>query len=312
MSESAEVTEPESEDTDSEHEKLLGDEKNKEGSDKHEDSQKARESEDETQEKSGEKSLSENLSENLSDLESDEMMDGLIQRALIAEREIQALLSLPKLSKEKQEEIRSSLQDLFKVCYEQVLITHLMDRVGSVETKKDKLTYAQIVEKPRDRDRSLSKTRKQHNVLIYPSQEQSSDQTKKEVQYKITPSELAFKVNGVKSVKKGGIIVNTPTGEDIDKLIHEFSKLDELTNKYEIMKPRLKTPSIIIFNIEENITEEGLLNGFKDQNEELANADLKTRTSFKSRFGRNWIVSLNASAFREVMKRKKLISVGIA
>ncbi|GBM53298.1 hypothetical protein AVEN_259291-1 [Araneus ventricosus] len=85
----------------------------------------------------------------LSDLESEEMLDGLMQKALTAERDIEASLSMSKLSKEKQEEIRSSLRDLFKVCWEQqVLISHLMGRVSAVEAKSDKPTYAQILDKP--------------------------------------------------------------------------------------------------------------------------------------------------------------------
>ncbi|GBN08406.1 hypothetical protein AVEN_84233-1 [Araneus ventricosus] len=154
------VSENDSENSESDEGKLSGDDRDREESGKSSVSQRI-ESKEESQARSGESTLSENLIEKISDLESEEMLDGLMQKALIAEREIQASLSLSKLSKEKQEEIRSSLQVLFKDCWEQqVRITHLMGTVSTVETKRDKPTYAQILEKPKDRDRSRSRTRK--------------------------------------------------------------------------------------------------------------------------------------------------------
>ncbi|GBM37695.1 hypothetical protein AVEN_9976-1 [Araneus ventricosus] len=107
------------------------------------------------------------------------------------------------------------------------MIGHLMGRL-SIETRDRVPTFADVVSTPigsppKARARSRSKQRKEHNVMIYPREEGStSEQTKKIIQSKIMPSQIDVKVNNVKPIGRGGIVINTPTSEDIDKLILEF------------------------------------------------------------------------------------------
>ncbi|GBN58772.1 hypothetical protein AVEN_120840-1 [Araneus ventricosus] len=191
------------------------------------------------------------------------------------------------------------------------MIGHLMGCL-STETRERIPTFAEVASTPigppsKARSRSRSRQRKAHNVMIYPKEEgSSSEETKRMIQSKIIPSQIDVKVNNVKNIGKGGIIKKSPTSEDIDKLILEFQRKDENREKFEITRPKLKDPIIIILNVNEDLTKETFIEEHKDLNDELAEAYLIVRTSYKSRFGRNWIVSMNPEAFKLIIKKSRI------
>ncbi|GBN33148.1 hypothetical protein AVEN_87070-1 [Araneus ventricosus] len=129
-----------------------------------------------------------------------------------------------------------------KIVQQQVIIGYLMGRL-STGTRERIPTFAEVASTPivapsKPRARSRSRQRKAHNVIIYPKEEGScSEQIKRMIQSKIIPSQIDVKVNNVKNIGKGGIIINSPTSEDIDKLILEFQRKDEIREKFEITKP---------------------------------------------------------------------------
>ncbi|GBN38632.1 hypothetical protein AVEN_259881-1 [Araneus ventricosus] len=147
------------------------------------------------------------------------------------------------------------------------------------------MLYSQAVAKGSDRERPRSCPKKQFNVIIYPKKDQNSDNTKKDIQSKISPSKISVSANSRKNIKKGGIPINTSPEEDIDKLIDEFKKADSSFENYEISKPKLFNPSIVVFQVDEQLTQE-VLEGLKIQNEDLAEAILEARTSFKVKMGK--------------------------
>lgn len=75
-----------------------------------------------------------------------------------------------------------------------------------------------------------TKTSVQNVVAIYPTAEQGSEVTKKVIQSKMSPRNLDIDVKNVRKIRKGRIIVETRTVEDIDKLIAEFKAIDELNS----------------------------------------------------------------------------------
>ncbi|GBN28236.1 Putative protein in type-1 retrotransposable element R1DM [Araneus ventricosus] len=238
---------------------------------------------------------------------------GLLEKAMELETEIQSAIATSKASSTKQTEIRQPLMEIMKiVVQQQVMIGHLMGRL-STESKERPPSYAQMVATPsippsKKRDRSRSRARKLHNIMIYPKTEgATSDQTRKKIQYRIIPSNINVKVNSVKNIGKGGIIINSPTSEDIEKLLAEFQQIEEIRDGFQAFKPKLKDPSIIIFNVTEDLTNEEIIKGLKSQNEELAEAALTVRTSFKGRYRKNWIISMNPEAFNAVIKKPKIV-----
>ncbi|GBM71862.1 hypothetical protein AVEN_229360-1 [Araneus ventricosus] len=242
---------------------------------------------------------------------------GILQRALDTEIELHGSIAFSGATKNKQDEMLAHVKNLVKLIMEQqVMITHMMGRMSS-PGERVPTSYANMirtsVKTPRvqAKSRSRSKTRKVHNVLVVPKNDQSSIDTRKQIQSRVNPSMINVTLNSLKRVNKGGIIIISPTNQDIGKLIEEFAKIDEIKNNFEICKPKVLDPSIIIFYVDESIKKKELLEGLRDQNEELLTANLQVSTCFKARFGKNWIVSMNPSAFGEVIKNLRLTLTGI-
>ncbi|GBM17488.1 hypothetical protein AVEN_193776-1 [Araneus ventricosus] len=157
--------------------------------------------------------------------------EALMENALNSEKALNALIATSGVNQAKQDKLRNAVGDLLRVCLQQqVLISRvcgtLSDKESLRKESKDKVLYSQVVAKGSDRARSKSRPKKQFNVIIYPKKDQNSDNTKKNIQSKISPSKISAAVNIVKNIKKGGILINTPSEEDIDKLINEFKKSD--------------------------------------------------------------------------------------
>ncbi|GBM66891.1 hypothetical protein AVEN_263948-1 [Araneus ventricosus] len=86
----------------------------------------------------------------------------------------------------------------------------------------------------------------------------------------------------------------------MDKLKGEFKRSDSLIENYEISKPKLFNPSIVIFQVDEQFSEGEVLEGFQIQNENLAEATLEARTSYKVRTG------LDQDSFQKIITKKEL------
>ncbi|GBO30576.1 hypothetical protein AVEN_113931-1, partial [Araneus ventricosus] len=232
---------------------------------------------------------------------------GLLEKAMELENEIQAAIATSKATITKQTEIRQPLMEIMKIIVQrQVMIGQLMGRLSS-EPKERTPSYAQIVSAsvvpPSNiRDRSISKVKKSHNIMVYPKTEGvTSDQTRKRIQSKITPSSINVKVNSVRNIGKGGIIINAPSSDDIDKLLVELQQMEEIKDEFQAFKPKLKDPSIIIYNVTEDLSNEDFLESLKSQNIELSEATLTVRTSFRSRCGKYGHIALKCrdENFRE-------------
>ncbi|GIX73542.1 hypothetical protein CEXT_736921 [Caerostris extrusa] len=103
--------------------------------------------------------------------------------------------------------------------------------------------------------------------------ENTSLKTKRTVQAKIDVKKINVAIRSVKPIKNGGIIVETISEEDLDKLIYEFKAKDELTKEYQIGKPATRNPHIICFEVspetKSEVLTESLRNQFLEENEEI-------------------------------------------
>ncbi|GBO19823.1 hypothetical protein AVEN_62427-1 [Araneus ventricosus] len=167
--------------------------------------------------------------------------DRMIDKALDVQREWTNLITLWRLASRKEEEAANIVQKMMKLFFEQqVMMMHLMGRLAEREAGRDKYYSTAVKTAPdraESRERHRQKPKRQFAVLVNPKKDQSSETTKKAIQAKVFPSKIEVKIKGVKKIKKGGIVIKTDLEEDIDKLIEEFKKVDEIVNNYEIIKP---------------------------------------------------------------------------
>ncbi|GBN38253.1 hypothetical protein AVEN_266939-1, partial [Araneus ventricosus] len=77
--------------------------------------------------------------------------------------------------------------------------------------------------------------------------------------------------------------------------------MEEIKDEFQAFKPKLKDPSIIIYNVTEDLSNEDFLESLKSQNIELSEATLTVRTSFRSRCGKYGHIALKCrdENFRE-------------
>lgn len=86
-------------------------------------------------------------------------------------------------------------------------------------------------------------------ILVKPADDaQASDMTHNEITKAIDPGKMGIRIEKVKNISKGGIIINCADSESKGKLIDKVQ--EEFGNRYKIETPKAKYPRIIIKNAE--------------------------------------------------------------
>ncbi|GIY63770.1 hypothetical protein CEXT_736571 [Caerostris extrusa] len=101
--------------------------------------------------------------------------------------------------------------------------------------------------RPKDQKKFVTTIKTVYIKPVYIKPDNTSLKTKRTVQAKIDVKRINVAIKGVKPIKNGGIIVDTISEEDLDKLIYEFKAKDELTKEFQIEKPATRNPHIICF-----------------------------------------------------------------
>ncbi|GIX87735.1 CCHC-type domain-containing protein [Caerostris darwini] len=134
--------------------------------------------------------------------------------------------------------------------------------------------------------------------------------TKKVILNAINIKQIKVAVKNVRNISNGGILIETDTEKDLDALIEEFKKKDELTQKFSIAKPVTRKPHIICFNVSTDMGEteltECLRNQFLEDNEQQLEDAFIIKHHFDTKRGVNWIIEVNPTLYAKVAKGKKL------
>ncbi|KAI4472424.1 hypothetical protein M0802_016837 [Mischocyttarus mexicanus] len=105
-----------------------------------------------------------------------------------------------------------------------------------------------------------------HVVAIYPMEKKtavSSDETKAVVLNTIAPTKEKLQICNVKKISNKGILVETNTKEDLDRVI-KSEKLHAAGLKVEV--PSKKKPLLIVYGVPKETTDKEFLSGLKKQN----------------------------------------------
>lgn len=255
------------------------------------------------------------------DIPSEDTLDSLMHMAVLAEKEIHQCISGSKLSHEKQKELRTSLANLIEICWKQQMsITKLENKIEILNMAKRQtlpthtdvvsLSYATAVSsniEAKAEQQKLYQSQTSHKLIIYPKTEIPSEETKTIIQKHIKPKNIKAKVNSVRNTKKGGIIINTPTVDDISKIIEEIKKQDSLCTKFTTVAPKPLEPSILLFGVPEHMDEETFIKELKESNAELEESKITIRTHYKTGYKSNWVFSLDTQSFKSIMKKDRII-----
>lgn len=115
---------------------------------------------------------------------------------------------------------------------------------GMINSKDNSRSYSEAVRK-----------KKNEKIIVKPTEEQNSKKTKDEITEIIEPEKLAIGVKNIKYVKNGGILINCADKESKNKI---KTKMEEVTEKYNIEEPKIKKPTIIVINVEKKYIDKDL------------------------------------------------------
>lgn len=140
-------------------------------------------------------------------------------------------------------------------CERQETIVLLYELIATKDKLiEDKEKIIKILQATKEKCESSEPRRAYSEVLlIKPKNEQESKQTRNEIAEKVDPGKLKVGIDGIKNVKKGGIIINCKNNKSKEIISDKVSR--ELGNKYIVQETTMKNPKFIIRGMEEKYME---------------------------------------------------------
>ncbi|KFM71607.1 Hypothetical protein in type I retrotransposable element R1DM, partial [Stegodyphus mimosarum] len=176
---------------------------------------------------------------------------------------------------------------------------------GLVETKE---TYAAKAAKNRSRSKSGSKRpNEEHILLVYPKdKEVTSEEVKTNLVTNINPDTLQIGVKSLTKIRRGGVLIEMNKREEIQILEEAIKENQKLKKIMEPKRPIKLNPRVIIYNVDKDISGEGLKDYLIKRNIELENADIEVKFSMNAKYGTNWVISIDPNSYQKLMKTKKV------
>lgn len=134
---------------------------------------------------------------------------------------------------------------------------------------------------------------------------QSSDSTKSAVKNVINASE--FKIQGVRNVNKGGIVIECDTKDEIEQLRKDAES--KLGDNYEVTAQTGRCPKVKIIGFSSEVDDEQLLNSLIEQNREIFSGCPKPKIvhRFKTKKSNGMKLEVNGTVFGKLMSAKRII-----
>ncbi|GBO05875.1 hypothetical protein AVEN_44984-1 [Araneus ventricosus] len=218
-----------------------------------------------------------------------------------------------KISQTNQNNFRKIYMDFMDIINKQqkllnIVTGRMMEQREIIQTKLDKLTLppASFAEAVKEERRFRSRSREKKNtILVYSKNEANSKKVRDKVQNAIDPFKLKIGIRSVKNVKKG-ILIECNNDNEINKLINEIVSNDVLKDECEVHQPKKINPKIIIYRVSESFDVNDGLNKLKEQNVELEEAELAHEYLQKTKYGTNWIITIDTKSLFKIMKTGKI------
>ena len=146
-------------------------------------------------------------------------------------------------------------------------------------------------------------------LIIKPKTKQESNKTKEAVKKNLKPIALEVGITQMKNVKDGGILLKCKTKEEVEKVKKAAEK--KLGKNYQVKIPEQKKPKIKIVDIDEEYSEDELINAIKKQNLHIRHdsMELKVIVFKKMRSRYQAIIECDPTTFEKIMKDRTL-SIG--
>lgn len=141
-------------------------------------------------------------------------------------------------------------------------------------------------------------------LLVVPkNKNQNSEETRRIIKEKVDP--VKNPVNLVRKIMNGGIALECTNFEDKDGLKRSVS--EQMGADYEVRLTELKKPKIKIIGMYDEWDDETLIKKLKEQNDFMANSDLKVVYKFKGlRGSHNIVLEVSDNSFIKILEAGKV------
>ncbi|GBN91933.1 hypothetical protein AVEN_235983-1 [Araneus ventricosus] len=136
----------------------------------------------------------------------------------------------------------------------------------------------------------------------------SSEEVKDTLQKALNPSNVKVGIKNVRKLAKNGVAVECNSRKDLEALIKGVNTDAGLSSTLEAKIPAKKFPRVIIYNVDDSISQETLGTNLASQNEQLKREDFKVLFNLKSKNqGKShWVIEVRPKAFRPLLRKKKI------
>ncbi|GBM23718.1 hypothetical protein AVEN_257630-1 [Araneus ventricosus] len=175
---------------------------------------------------------------------------------------------------------------------------------------KDVRTYDDILEEPKTSRIPTEMIKEIHSVTIFPLKEDTPNDAKTKVQKEINPTKFKLSIKDVKKLKKGGLVIHCDTERDVDILKREFETNESLKKDYAFKQLARLNSKIILYGIEEHLTNEEVVANLKAQNDDSEKSTITLDFIMNTKKGTNVIISTDPKPFRRFRNGARVCPTG--
>lgn len=199
--------------------------------------------------------------------------------------------------------LQDTIADKKKIIDDQETIIKLLkEKIETLEKAKH-MSYATVVEQNKHGSTTAVVKSNIPKIIVKPKQQQSSEETKKQIGNNINPTELKVGIMEMKSTKFGNMVIKCQTKQGVEILKQELDS--KLKDEYSIELSKLKNPRIKIVKVTHDYSNEKIEKCLKKQNDLIG--DVKVTFIRKNKDGTKTIIcECMPNTFHQIMKLKKL------
>lgn len=151
------------------------------------------------------------------------------------------------------------------------------------------------------------KMSKEEVIVVKPKKaSQSSDVTKNACKEKLNPIEMKVGIEKLRKIRDGGVVIACSSKDEINKVDAEVRK--KMGDEYVVTVPVTRNPRIRIKGVEEEMSDEEIVDCLKNQNPEAIKEDATIEVTLNKKLNKVYmvVISVDAQTFNRVMEEKRL------
>ncbi|KAF8786940.1 hypothetical protein HNY73_008586 [Argiope bruennichi] len=144
-------------------------------------------------------------------------------------------------------------------------------------------------------------------VLIYPKEEKPNTNVQDLLKKELQQSETTVKIKSVRRIQKGGLAITCKREEGLQKFTETLKEKEAITENTTTKRPGMRHPSIIIYNVPNNIQMEDVQKAIRAHTENPEHLKLRFKMRGRTKDTSHLILEAPSEAFH--LKNLRRIAV---